>query len=224
MNQSLKPDLRERVLSYGLSYPSDSELLMLILGSGSREFPVEMLSEKILDTIQTSRPENLVERLLKIPGVGHSKALQVSAALEFGKRQTRHLNSTVHSPKDIFPFLKQYGYKKQEHFVLVVLNGAREILSITVIAIGTSSRASIDTRELFYNALMQQGSSLILCHNHPSGNLEPSEEDIRTTRSIVSGAALLGLSVMDHLIIWRESYFSFFEHQLLSDGVDDTNK
>lgn len=214
-----KLDLRERVFARGMNYPSDAELLMLILGSGTKALPVEEIAYKMLDAIDLSGGQNLVDAFLKIPGVGMGKALAVCAAIELGRRKASHLNAVVNQPQDLLPFIKQYAFKNSEHFIAVSLSGAREILSQNIVALGNSNSAIINPREVFFDAVQARASAVILAHNHPSGIVSPSQEDIETTRRLCSAADLLGISVLDHIIITKNEYFSFKEHNLLKEDA-----
>lgn len=215
MLQENKPDLRERVLSRGLLYPTDEELIMLIIGSGSKEFPVEELSNKITNIVDCCEQQHLVSELMKIKGIGESKALAVAAAIEFGRRRNSHLEAKVHCPKDIIPYLQTYAIKSQEHFITVCLSGAHEIMNINVISVGSGNRAVVNPREIFTDAIKRQASAIIICHNHPSGNCTPSKEDIDTTQRILEASCILGISLLDHIIISKTSYYSFEENHKL---------
>ena len=216
--EKTKLDLRERVFARGLSYPSDAELLMLILGSGTKALPVEEMAYKMADAIDSSSGEKLVESFLKIPGVGLGKALAVAAAVEFGRRKSVLFNAVIHRPQDAIPFIKKYAFKSSEHFVALWLSGAREVLGQKIVAMGNSNGAIINPREVFFEAAQVGASAVIFAHNHPSGSLSPSDEDIATTRRLEAAADILGISVLDHIIITRTSYFSFREEKLLKDG------
>lgn len=213
--KSLKPDLRERVLSRGLLYPTDEELIMLIIGSGTKEDKVENLAAKIIRTVDTAKTDDLVNQLLKIKGVGNSRALAVAAAVEFGRRRTCHLEAKIRCPNDIIPYVQNYAIKSQEHFITVCLSGAHEILNINVASVGTINKAIIHPREVFTDAIKHQAAAIIVCHNHPSGNCTPSPEDIETTRQIFKASEILGITLLDHIIINKTSYFSFLENKMI---------
>lgn len=224
MDTIVKPDLRERVLTRGMSYPTDEELVMLIIGSGSKDDRVEQLAEKITKVVDCTAAENLVSELMKIKGVGQSKALAVAGAVEFGRRRTCHLEAKVRCPKDIIPYVQNYAIKTQEHFVTICLSGANEILSIKVNSVGTVNRTVVHPREIFTEAISHKAAAIIVCHNHPSGNCNPSPEDIETTRRLFEASRILGIALLDHIIINKTSYFSFMENKILKDeeeiGVD----
>ncbi len=217
--EKAKLDLRERVFARGLSYPSDSELIMLILGSGTKNLPVEEMAYKMAAAIDVSGRENIVDNFLRIPGVGLGKALAVAAALEFGRRKAEHLNAVVQKPLDLLPFIQQYAYKSSEHFIAVSLSGAHEILSQKVVAVGNSNSAIVNPREVFFEAAQTRASAVILAHNHPSGSSAPSQADIETTNRLCAAADILGITVLDHIIISRNDYFSFKERGLLKESA-----
>lgn len=213
--QRYKPNIRELTLEHGISYPSDKELLMLMLGSGTKEISVEKLSKFVEKRIVESNQEELVKNLVSIKGMGIGKALSIAAAIEFGRRKNSHNNARIINPKDIVPFVKAYSMQPQEYFVCITLNGGHEILQIRVVSIGTINKAIVHPREVFSEALKENAAAIIVCHNHPSGNCEPSEDDINTTRVLMKAADILGISLLDHVIFDKNSYFSFVEHNLL---------
>lgn len=210
-----KPDLRERVFARGLSYPSDEELLMLILGSGTKSDPVESLAFKIKNVVDFSARQNLIDNLMQIPGVGLGKALSIAAAVEFGRRKSALLQRHIKTPSEIVPYIKHYGFKPVEHFITVSLSGAHEVVDTKVVAVGGSNSAIISPREVFFEASKSHASSIIIVHNHPDGSCTPSEADIETTEHICAAGEILGISLLDHIILCRESYFSFREHGMI---------
>lgn len=210
-----KPNIRELVLEKGLSYASDQELVMLLLGSGIRGIPVDELSSKIVSAMNTTENGKLVPRLMKIKGVGKSKALAIAASLELGRRKTRHLKAAIKSPSDVVPFIQQYSIEPKEYFLSITLNGAHEIIKIHVASVGTLDKTLIHPREIFSGAIVENASAIIVCHNHPSENPEPSDDDIDSTKSLIEGSKLLGITLLDHIIVGGDSYFSFRENNLL---------
>lgn len=213
--ENLKPNIRELVLKHGLSYPSNEELIMLILGKGSKYCSIQSLSKKISMVINKSDYYEIIEKLLSIKGIGESKALSIAAALELGKRKNSHKNVIIKSPSDVVPFLKTFSMEKKEHFICVSLNGGHEIIQIRVISIGTINKTIVHPREIFCEALKENAAGIIVCHNHPSGNVEPSKEDVETTEKLIQASDIIGIPILDHIIIDKNSYFSFLEHGLL---------
>ncbi len=212
---NLKPDIRERTMKYGISYPDDEELIMLILGSGTKQVPVRVMARRIIEALDSSDDGARVEKLLSLKGVGMRKALAVAAALEFGRRRSGHFKAKIRTPKDLIPFVQNYAMQQKEHFLCVTLNGGHEIIQIHVASVGTINRTLVHPREIFSEAIKENASAVILCHNHPSGNCSPSDDDISSTQNLLEASRILGITVLDHLIIGFEDYFSFMEHGLL---------
>ena len=210
-----KPDVREAALKNGLSYPSDEELVMLILGKGTEKMPVRALSRKVISVINRTGSENCVRALMKIDGIGETKALAIAASLELGRRRMGFMGVKIMSPASLVPFVKYITIEPTEHFLCVSLNGANEVLKIRVISSGGLNRALLSARDVFSGAIAERASAVIFCHNHPSGSVKPSDEDIETTELLLCAARLLGITVLDHIILSRESYFSFMEHGIL---------
>lgn len=210
-----KPKIRELVLERGLDFPIDEELIMLILGSGSKNMPIDIMAKKIVEALDSSNRDDIVETLLKVNGIGTGKALAVAAALELGKRRYCHLGAHISHPDDIIPYLKNYAICQKEHFVAVTLNGGHDIIQIHVVSVGTVNRTLIHPREVFGEAIRENAAALILCHNHPSGRIQPSEEDVETTKLLLEASQIIGIPILDHIIIDKNGYFSFLEHNLL---------
>ena len=210
-----KPDVREKVLEHGFTFLFDEELVMLILGSGTRQIPVEVMAERIVEILDDFDSSNVVEGLLTLKGVGQGKALSIAAAIELGRRRSCHLRAPIKKPCDIVPFLKNYAVSDKEHFLLVTLNGGHEIIQIHVISVGTLNRTLIHPREVFSVAIQENAAAIIVSHNHPSGNCEPSEEDIEVTETLEKVSIIMGIELLDHVIVSRESYFSFRENKMI---------
>lgn len=213
--EKIKPDVREKAIEHGFSFLFDEELVMLILGAGTKQIPVELMAENIVDVLDDFDTDDIVENLMQIKGVGQGKALAVAAALELGRRRSSHLRAPVKTPCDIVPFLKNYAVNEKEHFLLVTLNGGQEIIKIHVISVGTLNRTLIHPREVFSVAMKDNAAAIIVSHNHPSGNCQPSEEDIAVTETLERVSVIMGIELLDHVIVSRESYFSFLEHKMI---------
>lgn len=214
-NNVFKPNVREMALKHGLTFPTDEELIMMILGTGTKEYPVEQLSRIIMNMMNSSNEEDLVKNLTKIKGMGPGKALAIASAVELGRRRNRHKEALIKQPKDVIPFIRSYSMQTKEHFLCITLNGGNEIIQIRVISVGTVNRTIVHPREIFSEALMENAAAIIVCHNHPSGNCQPSQEDIETTRIIKASSDILGIALLDHIIFSKNSYFSFVENDLL---------
>lgn len=217
-----KPSVREDALMHGLSYPYDEDLITLILGSGTKEMPIGKLSRKILEVLNYSNDDEIVKNLLAVKGIGESKALAIAAALELGKRRNNHLRAPIRKPDDIVPFVRNYAVSNKEHFLVVTLSGGHEIIQIHVASVGILNRSIIHPREVFSEAIRENAAAIILCHNHPSGKVEPSDEDVVTTKMLVDASRIIGIEILDHIIVDREKYYSFLEHDLIFTGKDES--
>ena len=214
-SQKIKPDVRERALAHGISFPFDEELVMLILGTGTRNMPVEVMASKIVEALDCCDREQIVEHLQKIKGVGEGKALAVAAAIELGRRRCNHLKAPIRTPRDIIPFVRNYAVSEKEHFLVVTLNGGHEIIQIHCVSVGTLNKTIIHPREIFSQAIKENAAAIIVCHNHPSGNCQPSRDDIETTKMLFNASLIIGIELIDHIIIDTESYYSFMENWLI---------
>ena len=218
--EKVKPNIREKTLKYGMSYPFDVELVMMILGAGTKYMPVEIMARNIVACLDASKESDYVKNLMELPGVGEGKALAIAAALELGKRRFCHRGAHIQTPADVVPFVKNYGMASKEHFLSITLNGGHDIIKINVISIGTLNRILIHPREVFREAIEENAAAIIFCHNHPSGNVQPSDDDILTTNNLVEVSNIVGIPVLDHIIIDKNNYFSFLEHKLIKKEVD----
>ena len=210
-----KPNVRELVLKNGMQFPSDEELVMLLLGSGTKKVHVEQLASRVISAINDCNAENRIDALKKIEGIGETKALLIAAALELGRRKSAHLHAVINKPRDIVPYVQHYSMQPKEHFICATINGARELLNIRVISIGTINRTLIHPREIFSDAVAEHASGIICCHNHPYGPCLPSQADCDSTDVLRQAADILGITFLDHIIITQDTYFSFLEHGLL---------
>ena len=218
-NNTNKPNIRELTLQHGVSFPNDEELLMMILGSGTKSVPVQVLAKKLTDVIDISDRSELIGNLSRIKGMGESKALTIAAAIEFGYRKSSFKGGDIKCTYDLIPYVQNFSMKPKEHFVAVTLNGRHEIIQIHVTSVGTLNKTIVSPRDVFTSAITENASAVIVCHNHPSGNVEPSRQDVDTTSSLLEASKVLGIPILDHIIIDRRNYFSCGEHGLLFENV-----
>lgn len=202
---------REKLEKLGTSALSDIELLCAIIGAGTRNNPVQEISQRILEEIIKRNGQFTPEDLSGIPGLGKAKACSICASIELGRRLYPARKKKTAEPKDIYNTLRHYGDMDQEHFICVMLNGALEILGVRVITIGLVNRALVHPREIFREAVQMNATAIIVAHNHPSGNLEPSEEDLDVTQRIKNAGNILGIRLLDHIIFSSENYLSLRE-------------
>lgn len=205
---------RERLFSKGAGHLSDSELLAVILGSGSARAGVHELSKKVLDVIDKMNGSLTAKELSEIYGIGDAKAALICAALEFVRRRIRPEGTKIKEASDVYPLIRHFAERMQEHFICVSLNGAHEVLSIRVVTIGLLNSTQVHPREVFSDPIAERAASVIVAHNHPSGNLSPSKEDIRVTESLNSASKLLGISLLDHIVFTKSGFLSLKEKGL----------
>lgn len=206
---------REKAIRYGINKLSDRELLSILIGSGSRETSVVQLSRKLLHLIDKTNGAFSIRDLMEIKGIGEAKATLISAAMEFSRRILHPHIIRVSYPTDILPVVRHYVTRSQEYFIVISLNGAHEIINSRVVSLGILNRTLIHPREVFTDPIKERAASIILSHNHPSGNLEPSKEDIEVTRRLIEAGEILGINVLDHVIFSLRDHFSFAEENMI---------
>lgn len=200
---------REKLLHSGPEKLSDHELLAILLGSGSRGRSVFMLASKILPIIDRAGVSLRAENLAEVDGVGPAQAAKLVAALEFARRRIRPEGLRIKQPVDVMPLLQHFSDRKQEHFIAISLNGANDVIHSRVVSMGLVNRAQIHPREVFADVITDRACSLIVAHNHPSGELTPSEEDKKVTKVLKEAGELLGIRLLDHIIFGRKGFMSF---------------
>jgi len=199
---------REKLVVKGEAALSDVELLAVLLGSGVKGVGVLDLSAKILRKFDGRLDRIDVESLQSIGGVGQAKACQLAAALELARRHLINEKTVVREAKDALPYLQGIRSKKQEHFVCVSLNGANEVIECRVVTVGLLNTNQVHPREVFADPITDRAASVVVAHNHPSGVLKASPEDIALTKRLVKAGELLGIHVLDHLIVTQKGYLS----------------
>ncbi len=220
--KQLPPELRprERLLEAGPSALSDGELLGLLFGIGSREkTAVELAGEVISEADGLHGLYDVsVHELTQINGIGEAKACKILAAVELGRRIGRVRNPgrpMISSPADVERLLRgRMANLDRENFVVVLLNTKNEVIETSTVSIGTLGASLVHPREVFKPAVRASAASVILAHNHPSGKVEPSQEDREVTRRLGEAADILGIEVLDHVIV-GDGYFSMKEHGML---------
>jgi DNA repair protein RadC len=212
---------RERLVKYGAHVCSNQELLAIILRTGSKEESVIQLAERLLTTMKgiSNLREATVEELVKIKGIGPTKAIQLLATIELGKRllnERRHEKQAIRSPKDGADYvMEDLRHLSQEHFVALYLNTKNQVIHQQTVFIGSLNASIVHPREVFKEALKRSAASLVCFHNHPSGDPTPSREDIEVTKRLVDCGIMLGIEVLDHIIIGDKKYVSLKEKGLV---------
>lgn len=205
---------REKMEEKGPSALSDLELLSVLVSSGTQSRPVFEIATDLLALLDR-KPEASIEDMLKIRGLGRAKSTQVAAAIELGRRRTRRNGVQITSPRDIYNEVRHYAYRSQEQFIVLSMNGAQEVIDIFTATIGLVNKTLIHPREVFSEPIRRRAATIAIAHNHPSGQLAPSEEDINVTNRLVEAGKILGIKVLDHLVFTAEGYYSFLEHSLI---------
>jgi len=202
---------REKLLRKGAAALSDQELLAVLLGKGTPGMDVMALAGKLARVIDEKGLGVRAEDLTGFDGVGEAKATLILAAIEFARRRIKPEGEKIATPADLLPHVRQYADRKQEHFLCASLNGANEILNIRVVSIGLIDRTPVHPREVFADALVDRASAIIVAHNHPHGDLEPSPADVEVTAQLKAAGAVVGIALLDHIIFNRSGYYSFLE-------------
>ena len=222
-NWAVEDRPRERFLAKGIQSLGDAELIALLIGSGTRELSAVELARQILknaDNNLNQLGKFTADDLQKLKGVGKAKAISIIAALELGRR--RKLSEALDRPritssKDVydvlFPLTSDLAH---EEFWILLLNRSNKIIDKSRISQGGIAGTVIDIRIILKKAVEKLASSIILCHNHPSGNRDPSKADINITRKLKEAAELMDIKLLDHIIIADNSYFSFLDEGVLS--------
>ncbi len=205
---------REKLFKHGVKNLSDRELVSIILGSGIRGKGVFSLSDEVLSHLDSIDYKISSCDMLKISGLGKAKVAVIAAGLEFSRRILCPEIRKIKAPSDIYPFIQHYADRKQEIFLSVSLNGAHEIMAVRVVSVGLVNRALVHPREVFADPLSDRAAAVLVCHNHPSGNLEPSEEDIEVTKRLTEAGEVLGVPLLDHIIFSQTGYLSMISQNL----------
>jgi len=203
---------REKLGSRGPAALSDIELLQAVIGSGGKNNDFKQIAKNLNSVIQKVGAANLTLSDVKsVKGIGDAKAAVVFAALEFWRRKfTKQTAPLIDSPERAAEQLDYIKNKKQEHFVLLTLDGARRLISNKVITIGTLMFSLVHPREVFSQAIEDRAASIIIAHNHPSGCLEISDQDREVTSRIKQAGDLIGIRLDDHIIVSGDDFISAF--------------
>ena len=222
LNKEERP--REKALQHGIAALSNRELLALVLRSGTRSMSALELADEVMKKWNTMGDlgRGNMQELMGLSGIKEAKAISLSAAFELGRRiafdDVLHAPG-IHHPRDILEWInQQIGYEQQEHFLVLFLNQKNQLIASRVMFVGTLTNASVHPREIFKEA-MQLGCAKILCvHNHPSGDPQPSSADISLTKSIEECGVMTAIPLIDHIIVSRNTYFSFAQKGMLQPG------
>lgn len=213
---------REKLLEKGRNALSDAELIAILLGSGTKDLTAVELAQNILHHVgnDLNKLGKLsIKELMQHKGVGKAKAITIAAALELGRRRKEsesNQKTFIKSSKDAYEFISPFlSDLHHEEFWAIYLNRNNSIIHYAKIGQGGISATIADIRIILKTAIEQLASGIIICHNHPSGNIKPSESDISLTNRIKEAAKLLEINLLDHIIFTDKSYFSFADEAKL---------
>jgi DNA repair protein RadC len=207
---------REKLLSKDIRYLTDAELVSIIIRAGNKNESAVELSKKILESVDhklNKLGKLTLNDLQRFKGIGEVKAITIIAALELGKRRKSEEiieKQKISNSLDIFDYFKpKLGDLDHEEFWILFLNHGHRILNDYKLSHGGISETAIDIRLILKNALERHATTIIVCHNHPSGNVRPSNEDIKITKKIKDACKLMDISLLDHIIVTDNNYYSF---------------
>jgi len=206
---------REKLQAKGPEALSDLELMAILLGSGTKGSDVLTVAGRIVKVLDGRNEKLSLGELQKIEGVGPAKASLIAAALEFARRRIRPEGLRISFPPDVLPLVRHFADRRQEHFICVSLNGANEVIATRVVSVGLVNKTQVHPREVFADPITDRASAVIVAHNHPSGSLEPSKEDLDITAQLKSAAEILGIRLLDHIVFNQKGYYSFLEKGLV---------
>jgi DNA repair protein RadC len=212
---------RERLQKFGPEALSAQELLALVIGRGIPKKSVMNIAQELMARFGSIKAINqaTIEELSQIKGIGLAKAAQIKACFELGKREELEpelKNFDIKDPEAVVKAIRaSIKDKAKEHFKLILLNARNKIIGISTISIGTLNASLIHPREVFKDAITHGAASVVLAHNHPSGDPEPSEDDLKITKKLVDSGKILGIEVIDHIIIAKNGFKSLANEGLI---------
>jgi DNA repair protein RadC len=212
---------RERLQKFGAEALSAQELLALVIGRGIPKKSVMNIAQELLVKFGNIKAIShaTIEELSQIKGIGLAKAAQIKACFELGRREELEpewKNFDIKDPETVVKAVRaSIKDKAKEHFKLILLNHRNKIIGLSTISIGTLNASLVHPREVFKDAIKHSAASIVLAHNHPSGDPDPSEDDLTITKRLVEAGRILGIEVVDHIVIVKNGFFSFKEKGLI---------
>lgn len=210
---------REKLIKKGAQALHKKELLAILLRTGIKGKNVLQVAEDILLRYGDKKLLDVsYQELRNMHGVGPTKAVQVLAAIELGKRlyqEKVEKEIFINSPEDIFKEVDSIRENKKENFVVLYLDARNKLIYKETVSIGTLDANLVHPREVFEPAVRNLAAQIALVHNHPSGDSEPSEEDLKITKRLIKAGEILGIEIIDHLVVTKKNYFSFKDKKLI---------
>ncbi len=213
---------RERLINHGVMNLSNEELLAIILKTGTKNTNVKILAQNVLKQLKNINDLSSItkDHLMQIRGIGETKAIEILAAIELGKRVYQIKDSyngiIYNNAQNIYDFNKYlFLNTQQECFYVLYLNNKNHLIERKLLFMGTVNRSIVHPREVFKNAYLLSACSIVCIHNHPSGDISPSQEDIFFTNSLIESGKVLGINVLDHIIFGNNEFYSFYDNNKL---------
>ena len=203
---------REKLLNKGAQNLTDLELLQIIVGSGTKDADVTKISRNIKKLIDTNGYKITIVQLTAIKGVSTATATKLVALFELAEREFKDF-AIIDSAEKAAAIVPELKDAKQEHLIVLSLDGANRLIQKRLISIGTLNSSLVHPREVFADPITDRAASIIVIHNHPSGTLEPSDADTQVTKRLKDAGKLLGINLLDHVIVTNNNYYSFSEMQ-----------
>ena len=211
---------RERFLKTGASSLSDAELLAIILQTGTRDENAIDMSNRLISKYGLDKLSDLsLKELQEIKGIGPAKAMQIKALFEFNKRHaiSKREGKPIKCAKDVYEYAQPLlSGKDKEHFMILHLDSKNRVIKDEIISIGILNASLVHPREVFKSAIKESANAIVLVHNHPSGDAEPSKVDEDVTNRLNETGKLLKIKIIDHVIIGKDNYYSFRENQKIT--------
>jgi len=208
---------REKLREKGPQALTDEELVTAILGMGTAGIDVRTMAKQVAGLIREHKETLCLDHLLGVPGMGLAKAAQILSAFELARRHLLKDIAKIVCTRDILPLVGDIAGKQQEHFVCFSLNGANEVIERRIVTIGLIDKSPVHPREVFADVIADRAAAVIFVHNHPSGELQPSEADLKIHHQLTEAGKILGIHILDHIIVTRKGHYSFREAGLLAD-------
>ena len=208
---------RERLLKGGAEGLSAQELLAILLGSGTQRMPVLNLAHSLLEQFGSLKKlsDATVEELMQVDGIGEAKAIQLKACFALGLRAYGAVinpKDKIRQPNEAYALIKDKMESAKQELLMVILQDVKsQLIHTQIVTMGTLNRTLVHPREVFYPAIRHKAASMIIAHNHPSGDPTPSKEDYAITDNLVEAGKMIGIPIVDHIVVGAQQYFSFRE-------------
>ena len=199
---------REKLEKYGPGKLSDAELLAILLRTGTKDLNVIKLSQKILQKFENQKIIDItIDELKTVHGLGTAKACEIIACFELGKRMLKGKKTSILlSPKDVWKRMDDIRGSKKEHFVVFYLDSRNQEIQREIISVGTLNESLVHPREVFEGAIKNNAASIIIAHNHPSGDIQPSQDDIEITKKLIHAGKILNIMIISHVIVTKDKW------------------